>query len=251
MTGKKDTVSDSDNAFAMEVQQNIEKLGGAGDLIALSRKWIEAGAPYKYSYNFSWLGRPIIQYPQDIVALQEIVWLTKPEIIVETGIAHGGSLVFFASLLELIGGSGRVVGVDIDIRAGNRAQIESHPMSKRIHLIQGSSIADAVVKEVGRHTAGKRTMVILDSNHSHQHVLSELNCYSPMVSESYLVVLDTIIEELPDRLFPNRPWGRGNNPKTAVHEFLASTDRFKIDQSIHQKLLITVAPDGYLVCVKA
>ena len=251
MTDKENKASSHHESFEEEVVRNIEALGSDLALASLSRKWIEGGIPNKYSYNFSWLGVPIVQYPQDIIALQEIIWRTRPEIIVETGIARGGSLIFFASLLELIGGPGHVVGIDIDIRESNRSRIEAHPLFKRISLVQGSSIDPKVVAEVGRIAKEKRTMIVLDSDHSHRHVLAELISYSPFVSGGgYLVVLDTIIEDLPDQIFSNRPWGRGNNPKTAVHEFLARTQDFEVDNSIPSKLLITVAPDGYLVRLK-
>lgn len=208
---------------------------------------------YRYSYNFSWMGRPIIQYPQDMIAMQEIVWRVQPDLIIETGIAHGGSLVYYASLLELLGGDGLVLGVDIDIREHNRAAIESHPMAKRIRMIQGSSIDAATVDRVAEAARGrKRILVTLDSNHTHAHVLEELRLYSPFVTVgSYLVVFDTVVEHMPKAMFPDRPWGPGDNPKTAVHEFLRGSDRFVIDHDVEHKLLLTVAPDGYLRCVKA
>jgi cephalosporin hydroxylase len=207
---------------------------------------------YDYSYNFTWLGRPIIQFPQDIVALQEIIWRVRPDLIVETGIAHGGSLIFSASMLELLGGDGVALGIEIELRPQNRAEIEKHPLFKRIKIIEGSSIDESVAGEVRRVAAGKRqVLVILDSNHTHDHVREELRLYSPLVTKgSYLVVFDTVVEDKPDDLFPNRPWGRGNNPKTAVREFLKTNDRFEIDKDIEGKLLLTVAPDGYLRCVK-
>jgi cephalosporin hydroxylase len=207
---------------------------------------------YDYSYNFTWLGRPIIQFPQDIVALQEIIWRVRPDLIVETGIAHGGSLIFSASILELLGGEGEAVGIEIELRPQNRAEIEKHPLFKRIKIIEGSSIDEKVAGQVRRLAAGKRqVMVILDSNHTHEHVLEELRLYAPLVTKgSYLVVFDTVVEDMPDDFFPNRPWGRGNNPKTAVREFLKTNDRFEIDKEIEGKLLMTVAPDGYLRCVK-
>jgi cephalosporin hydroxylase len=207
---------------------------------------------YDYSYNFTWLGRPIIQFPQDIVALQEIIWRVRPDLIVETGIAHGGSLIFSASMLELLGGDGEAVGIEIELRPQNRAGIEKHPLFKRIKIIEGSSIDEKVAGQVRRMAAGKgQVMVILDSNHTHDHVLEELRLYSPLVTNgSYLVVFDTVVEDMPDDFFPNRPWGRGNNPKTAVREFLKTSDRFEIDKEIEGKLLMTVAPDGYLRCVK-
>jgi cephalosporin hydroxylase len=236
-------------AFVREVEGNIERQGRDADLQALSRTWLRDSLPSRYSYNFTWLGRPIIQYPQDILALQEIVWRTQPELVIETGIAHGGSLIFFASMLTLLGGAGRVLGIDIDIRAHNRAAIETHPMAARIDTIEGSSIDAAIAAEVARRAAGKRTMVVLDSNHTHAHVAAELAAYAPLVSKGcYLVVLDTAVEDMPASASSGRPWGPGNNPKTAVHEFVAGNPRFVVDRAIDAKLLISVAPEGYLLC---
>lgn len=204
-------------------------------------------ARYRYSYNFTWLGRPIIQYPQDIIALQEIVWRVRPRTIVETGIAHGGSTVLFASLLELLGEDGRVVAVDVDIRPHNREAIEAHPLAKRIDMIQGSSIDESVIDEVRKRVRPGPVMVVLDSNHSHAHVLAELQAYSRLVTPgSYLVVMDTVVEYMDEDAFSDRPWGKGDNPLTAVREFLAADDRFVVDKEIEDKLLITVAPSGYL-----
>lgn len=238
--------------FAEEVASNVEGLKHDKELKELSREWIHKAGKHGYSYNFSWLGRPIIQHPSDIVAMQEIIWTVKPDLIIETGIAHGGSIIFSASMLELLGGNGQVVGIDIDIRAHNRAEIEKHPMSKRITLLQGSSTSDEIVSQVKQMAKGReRIMVILDSNHTHDHVAGELEKYSPLVTKgSYLIVLDTIIEDM-DGPFPDRPWGKGNNPKTAVWQFLKKNDRFEIDQDIEAKLLVTVAPDGFLKCVKS
>ena len=200
----------------------------------------------RYSYNFSWLGRPIIQYPQDIVAMQELIWTMQPDLIIETGIAHGGSLVFYASLCQLAG-KGEVLGVDIDIRAHNRRAIEAHPMSGRIRMIQGSSIDPAVVAQVSALAEGRKTLVVLDTNHTHDHVLAELKAYAPLISiGSYCVVFDTVVEDLPAGMYPDRPWGPGNNPKTAVREFLAGNDGFIVDSDVDAKTLISVAPGGYL-----
>lgn len=220
-------------------------------LRAVSLDWLERSARHKYSYNFTWMGLPIIQYPQDIIALQEIIWRVKPDLIIETGIAHGGSLIFYAAILELLGGDGLVLGIDVDIRPHNRAAIESHSMSKRIRMIEGSSVDEATVAAVRAMSSGcKRVLVTLDSNHTHEHVLRELECYAPLVGKgSYLVVLDTVVDDMPKSLFPDRPWGPGNNPKSAVHEFLKHNKRFVIDREVEDKLLITVAPDGYLQCV--
>lgn len=210
-------------------------------------------ARHKYTYNFSWLGRPIIQYPQDMVAMQELIWKVQPDLIIETGIAHGGSLIFSASMLELnalCGGpqDAEVLGLDIDIRTHNREAIEAHPMFKRISMIQGSSIAPEIIEQVKVKAADRRKILVcLDSNHTHNHVLSELEAYAPLTSVgSYCVVFDTLIEDLPDDMFSDRPWGPGNNPKTAVWEYLKTHPEFAIDKSIQHKLLITVAPDGYL-----
>lgn len=238
--------------FEAQVAANIDGLLEDRDVQALSRIWLREITRHKYAYNFKWMGRPIIQFPQDMIAMQEIIWELQPDLIIETGIAHGGSVLYYASLLELIGGEGYVLGVDIDIREHNRAQIESHPMRKRLQMIQGSSIAAETVAQVAEHVRGKqRVLVILDSNHTHAHVLAELQAYAPFVtSGSYLVVFDTLLEDMPDDLLGDRPWGKGNNPKTAVQEFLGTTDRFEIDERIVSKLLITVAPDGYLRCVR-
>jgi cephalosporin hydroxylase len=245
------------NAFEQEVKDRINHNGRNEDLVRSADAFMKASTIPKYSYNFSWLGRPIIQYPQDMIAMQEIIWAVQPDLIIETGIAHGGSLIFSASLLELNAACGgprdaEVLGVDIDIRAHNRAAIEAHPMFKRITMIEGSSIAPEIIAQVKAKAAGKqRVLVCLDSNHTHAHVLAELEAYAPLTSVgSYCVVFDTVIEDMPAELFPDRPWGPGNNPKTAVWDYLKTHPEFEIDRSIQHKLLITVAPDGYLQRVK-
>ena len=239
-------------SFDDEKKENISLFLNNLKLKENSTQWLTDVSRYKYSYNFSWLGRPIIQFPQDMMAMQEIIWNVKPKLIIETGIAHGGSLIFYASMLELLGGDGMVLGIDIDIREHNRVEIEKHPMSKRIKMIEGSSIAKDVVSQVYDFAKGKAPiLVILDSMHTHAHVWEELKAFSPLVTkDSYLVIFDTVVEDMPDDFFQDRPWGKGNNPKTAVWEFLKSNDRFEIDKDIDGKLLITVAPDGYLKCVK-
>ena len=239
-------------AFEEEKAKNIADIGRDLHIHKLSRKWITEVSRYKYSYNFTWLGRPLIQFPQDILGMQEIIWQVKPDLIIETGIAHGGSLIFYSSMLELIGGNGHVLGIDIDIREHNRIEIEKHPMSKRITMIQGSSIDDNLVQKICEIAKGKKhVLVALDSNHTHSHVYKELERYSPLVTKgSYLVVFDTIIEDMPEDFFPDRPWGKKNNPQTALEEFLKTNDRFVVDKEIENKLLITVAPSGYLKCIK-
>lgn len=239
--------------FNKEKEDNILSQGKNEQLKNTAAAFMNASITARYSYNFSWLGRPIIQYPQDMIAMQELIWEIKPDLIIETGIAHGGSLIFYASILELIG-KGEVLGIDIDIRDHNRKEIENHQMYKRIKMIQGSSIDPAIVAEVATHTKDKQTILVtLDSNHTHDHVLAELKMYSPFVSlHSYLVVYDTIVEKLPADHLPGhvRPWTIGDNPMTALHTFIAENSQFEIDQSINNKLLISVAPDGYLKRIK-
>jgi cephalosporin hydroxylase len=243
---------DQNEEFKLECTDRVKSYESDKLLKKSAKAFLDESAQAKYSYNFSWMGRPIIQYPQDIVAMQEIIWSVKPDLIIETGIAHGGSLIFYASMLELLGGEGKVIGIDIDIREHNRREIENHPMFKRITMIEGSSIDEDVVEQVHALAQGKkRVLVSLDSLHTHDHVLGELNAYSHLVTPgSYCVIFDTMVEDLPDESFADRPWGKGNNPKTAVWKFLEGNDRFVIDKEIENKLLITVCPDGYLKCVR-
>lgn len=238
--------------FEAEKRARIAAMAADASFRKLSREWFDASCRHRYSYHFTWLGLPVIQYPQDLIAMQEIIWRTRPEMIVETGIARGGSLVFHASMLELMGAPGRVVGVDIDIRPHNRAAIERHPLAKRITLLEGSSIDPALAQRVRSLARGLHSvLVVLDSNHTHEHVAQELELYSPLVrSGGYLVVLDTVVDELPAELFPGRAWGPGNNPRTAVQAFLAANKRFEVDAELEGKLLLTVAPGGYLKCVQ-
>ena len=217
-----------------------------------TRDWMDQANEHRYSYNFSWLGLRIIQFPQDLIAMQEIIWEVKPDLIIETGIAHGGSSVFYASMMQLLGRGGEVISIDIDIRQHNRTAIENHPMFKHITMLEGSSIDEDIFQQVSMLARDRETvLVVLDSNHTHSHVLKELQLYSLLVTKgSYLVVFDTVIEDMPPGSFPDRPWDKGDNPKTAVWEFLKTNDRFEIDKGIQDKLLITVAPDGYLKCIK-
>lgn len=254
--------------FDQEVAARIAENGGNAELKSAAAAFMRASTLPKYSYNFGWLGRPIIQYPQDMVAMQELIWQVKPDLIVETGIAHGGSLIFSASMLALLDmcdameagltidpklSTRKVLGVDIDIRAHNRAAIEAHPMASRIEMIQGSSIAPEIIAQVHKIAAGyKRVLVCLDSNHTHDHVLAELQAYAALVSVgSYCVVFDTVIEEFPKEMYPDRPWGPGDSPKSAVYEFLKVHSEFEVDKSIDNKLLVSVTPDGYLKRVRA
>jgi cephalosporin hydroxylase len=261
--------------FQNEVAERLRANGEDRRLREAAAAFMLASTTPKYSYNFAWQGRPIIQYPQDIVAVQELVWNTRPDLIIETGIAHGGSLILSASLLALLDycdaaeagtmlepgkTQRRVLGIDIDIRPHNRKAIEAHPLSHRIDMIQGSSIAPDVVARVKEHAAGyRRVLVMLDSNHTHEHVLGELEAYAPLTTPgSYCCVFDTMVEDLPGELYPDRPWGPGDNPKTAVREYLrrlreegrnaadGTPLRLEVDPSMDNKLLISVAPEGYL-----
>jgi cephalosporin hydroxylase len=235
-------------AWDREHAAMIDRMARDPELAELTRAWFERSCRFQYTYHFSWLGRPIIQLPQDIMATQEIIWDIKPDLIIETGIAHGGSLILWASLLELLGGDGRVVGVDIEIRPQNRTAIEAHPLAHRITMVEGSSVDPVVLERVQSLVGGRRrVMVMLDSNHTHAHVRRELELYSRLVTAgSYLIVFDTSVEQLPEDLFSNRPWKRGNSPATAVTEFLALSGDFEVDRKIDRKLLLTVAPGGYL-----
>lgn len=250
--------------FEAEVEENIHRLANDPVLPDQTMEWmLKVGVAGAYTYNFRWLGRPIIQYPQDIQAMQEIVWATRPDLIIETGIAHGGSLMLSASMLALLDycdaqtsntpllpgvSSRRVIGVDIDIRAHNRQEIEKHPLSHMITMIQGSSINPEIVAQVASAAAGaKRVLVCLDSNHTADHVSAELDAYAQFVTPgSYCVVFDTVIEDMPSELCAGRPWHPGNSPKNAVHKWLPSHPEFYIDRELEAKIQITVARDGYL-----
>lgn len=261
-----------DEVFRAQVSANVDRLSAEPGLWPRSLEWMLAASVGNYAYNFRWLGRPIIQYPQDMVAVQELIWSIRPDLIIETGIAHGGSLILSASMLALLdycdavasGGSlnprasrRRVLGVDIDIRAHNRAALEAHPLAHLIEMVQGSSIAEDVVETVRRRAAGEeRVLVMLDSNHTHDHVLAELRAYAPLVSQdSYCVVFDTVIEETPVAYLGDRPWGPGNSPMSAVRAYLEETSspqavgtspRFVVDTRLQDRLQITVAREGFL-----
>lgn len=237
--------------FELERDLNIKKQGKDSQLKKQAIKFVKDSAKYQYSYNFSWLGRPIIQFPQDILAMQELIWKIKPDLIIETGIAHGGSIIFSASMLDLIG-KGQVLGIDIDIREHNLKEINKHLMSKRIKMLEGSSIDPDIIEKVKSIARGKKKiLVFLDSNHSHEHVLNELRLYSPFVSkDSYIVVFDTVVEYLPKHFVKNRNWDKGDNPKTAVDAFLKENKKFELDTSFDDKLLITAALGGFLKRIK-
>lgn len=244
---------DKHEAFRRECAEEVARQGADAELGKSSREWMNRSLSSRYSYHFEWMGRPIIQYPQDMVAMQEIIWRVQPDLILEAGIAHGGSLIFSAAMLELNAACGgpadaRVLGVDIDIRSHNREAIEAHPMSRRIDMIQASSIESDTIAQVHAAVAGRRNILVsLDSNHTHDHVLAELEAYAPLTAVgSYCVVFDTVVEDSPAELSADRPWGPGDNPKTAVWKYLESHPEFEIDTAMDDKLLLSVAPQGFL-----
>ena len=265
----------ADSSFDEYVSSNIENIGMDRRLKNLTMEWLCLAINHNYAQNFTWMGLPVIQIPQDIYSVQELIWMVKPDLVIETGIARGGSLVLSASMLALLdycdaldqdrllepkATKRKVLGIDIDIRKHNCEAIMAHPMSHMIQMLQGSSIDQGIIKQVHEVARGYSTvMVFLDSNHTHEHVLAELVAYAPLVSRgSYCVVWDTGVEDLPDGVVIVRPWGKGNNPKTAVLEYLdniakqgsfgvdGSSLSFEIDKTIENKIAITASPDGFL-----
>lgn len=234
--------------FDLFVKNNIKKIKRNKYFNKTSQKWSLLASQIKYHYNFSWFGLPIIKFPNDIMVMQEIIWKVKPDVIIETGIARGGSLIFFASLIKLIKKNGIVIGIDIDIRKKNKSAIKNHFLSKNIKLLEGSSISDGILKKLKKFLSKKKVMVVLDSMHTEEHVLKELEIYSKLVSKkSYLIVQDTFVEFFPKNHFKNRPWDKGNNPYTAVMKFLKKNKNYNIDKTISAKIGITENPMGYLI----
>ncbi len=249
--------------FSQERNERLAAYAQDKPFQQLSRQWLQESMAKKYVYNFDWMGRPIIQYPQDMVAIQDLVWRVRPDLIIETGIAHGGSLILSASMLAMLDmcdaieagttidprqSKRKVIGLDIDIRPHNRSAIEAHPMASRIQMFQGSSIDPAVVQQVRVAAKGyKKVLVFLDSMHTHDHVLGELDAYATLVTPgSYCVVFDTFVDDMPPRFFADRPWDVGNNPKTAVRAWLPQHAEFEVDAEMEQRLQVTVAPHGFL-----
>lgn len=231
---------------------SINKMSQDEKFKKISKEWFNLSFEHRYSYHFEWLGMPIIQYPHDIICMQELIWNIKPQYIIETGVARGGSIIFYASMLKLINSTGKIIGIDVDIREHNRKRIQEHPLYNYVELIDGSSTDESVVTKVqSKLKSNGPVIVLLDSNHTHEHVLKELQIYADFVTKgSYLVVFDTAVEDMPEGMIPDRPWGPGNNPKTAVWKFLKNHPEFEIDKQIQNKLMITVAPDGYLKRIK-
>lgn len=256
-------MNDPIQQFNSERQDRLKSFNQDQYFQELSREWLQQSMQRKYIYNLDWLGRPIIQYPQDMWAVQDIIWRVRPDLIIETGIAHGGSLILSASILALLDmcdaiqngemlnpkvSQRKVLGIDIDIREHNRTAIEAHPLASRIQMIQGSSVSEEITQQVQEIAKGyRRVLVFLDSMHTHDHVLQELNAYAPLVTPgSYCVVFDTFVEDMPPQFFSDRPWDVGNNPKTAVHQWLQQNSQFCIDKEYPTKLMVTAVPDGFL-----
>ena len=205
---------------------------------------------YDYTYLWSWMGVPIIQMPADIMATQEVVWTTKPDVIIETGVARGGSVLFMASLLEMIG-KGKVIGVDIDIRAHNRETIQAHPMSKRVEMIEGGSADDDTLEKVrALIPEGASVMVVLDSDHSRDHVLAECRAYAPLITPGcYLVVADTLVGHVSEENAPKKRskiWFKGNEPLSALNDFIFENSDFEVDEVLNGKLVLSSSPGGYV-----
>lgn len=239
---------DDHSQFIDERKRRLVSYQREKELIGSAQGFLEQTVHHQYSYNFEWMGLPIIQYPQDLVALQEIIWNTKPDLIIETGIARGGSLVFYASMLAQLGGHRKVIGIDIDLRSHNKARLLNHPMSEWMHFIEGSSISDEIFAQVNEMAKPyQNIMVCLDSNHTSEHVFQELCLYVPLVTKGcYCIVFDTIIENMPKGHYQNRPWDKGNNPKTAIEQYLVENKDVEVDTEIDAKLLISAAQGGYL-----
>lgn len=235
--------------FIAERDERIKSFASDKEFIEISKQWRSMALERKYMNSFSWLGRPLIQFPGDVMAIQELIAAIRPTVVIETGVAHGGSLILSASMLKLNDISGRVIGVDVDVRPHNREAIQNHRLSDLITVYEGSSVDSMIVRKVKSQISPTDiVMVFLDSNHTHDHVMQELNSYSNLVSVgSYLVVFDTHVEDMPESyVWKDRPWGKGNNPKTAVHEWIKDNDNFEIDHDIENKIMLTSAPDGFL-----
>lgn len=244
--------SDDRELFLENIKKKSLSLGLDDDIFKKSKDLIYDLDVYDYNYLWTWMGVPIIQLPADIMATQEVIWKTKPDIIIETGVARGGSLIFMASILEIIG-KGKVIGVDIDIRKHNRDSIEAHPLSKRINLVEGGSVDTDILAEVRSHIRkDSKVMVVLDSDHSRSHVLNECRAYGPMVTQGcYLVVADTLVGHVEEKDAPtnrSKLWFKGNDPLSATNDYLKENDRFEIDDEINGKLVLSSSPGGYLKC---
>ena len=265
-------MSDEIKKFEKDCEEEILQQGSNNELKQKSIEWLRNANNHKYSYHFKWMNRPIIQYPQDIQMMQELIMEVEPDLIIETGIAHGGSILFSASMMALLDLSDsiknnenyditnsqrKVLALDIDIREHNKKEILNNPFSKYIEMLEGSSIDDSIINKVHNIAKNfKKILIFLDSNHTHEHVLAELNAYANLTSVgSYIVVFDTVIDYLPENHLPNesnpsmseaRTYTKGNSPMSAVREFLKDNENFKIISEIDSKLLISVAPEGYL-----
>lgn len=252
------TIDTTEKTLAQEVdgERRFFDLYSREAFALIAHQWVNVGWSQRYSYTFSWMGRPMIQLPEDMIRMQEVIFAVKPDVIIETGIAHGGSLVFYASLCKAME-KGRVVGVDIEIRPHNREAIENHPLFPLITLIEGNSVDPAIVDQVrAQIRPNDKVLVLLDSKHSKEHVLSELDAYAPLVSKgSYIVAMDGIMEQVAGapRTQPDWAW---NNPRRAALEFVERSPNFTIEEppflfnegSISNR--VTYWPDGFIKRVR-
>jgi len=247
----KNYITETDSSIILKNEKGQEevKLYTKEGFEMLSNLWIKVAAEFKVNYELTWLGRPIIQFGSDMIMLQELIWEVKPDIFIETGIAHGGSLIYTASLFEMIG-NGRVIGIDIDIREHNKVAILAHPMFKRISMIEGSSVADSTILALEKQLeSGKKIMVMLDSNHSREHVLNEINLYSKYIPVgSYLIVQDGAQKWVADIPRGKAEW-MDDNPLNAIDDFLKVNSDFVVDET-YTRLGITQSPKGFLKRIK-
>lgn len=215
---------------------------------AINLEWLRQAAPHGHLYQHRWLGERFFHLPGDMIALQEILTVVRPRLVIHTGIAAGGGPIFLASILELLGGDGTVVAIDPAPRAEGREAIMGHRLARRIEIVEGSPFEPCVVERL-QALASERSpvIVVLDLIHTQAHVEQELEQLGPLVSPgSYMVVLDTVMEDLPAEMFEGRPYGKGNNPGTAVAAFLRRDDRFEVDYTFEDRVLLTLAPGGFL-----
>lgn len=232
-------------------KQSAKEMAADSKLTEDSRDLLFRADQHRWIHQGTWLGEPVLNLPQDMFALQEIIFKTRPEYIIEIGVAWGGSLLFYSTLLEVLGG-GEIIGVDIFIPDDLKQRLNSHgKLSERIHLINGSSVEQDTVDKVKAITGDSRkTMILLDSNHTHEHVYKELQLYAPLVEKGYYLICgDTIVEDIPEQNYRDRPWGPGDNPKTALNAFMKETNRFEVDSELENKLLFSCNPGGYLRCI--
>ena len=252
MTDDKNKKILSRDEFRTLLNEEAAKMNRDASLSGEAKKVLSDADHYHWVHQTSWMGEPILNLPQDMFAMQEIIYRTRPDFIVESGVAWGGSLLFYSTLMEILGGK-LIIGIDVFIPDDLKERIGSHEkLSKRIRWINDSSTSEETLSKVKEIVGDSRkVLVFLDSDHTHEHVLTELNLYAPLIGKGqYIICGDTIVEDVPEQKHRPRAWGPGNNPKTALMSFLDQNDRFEVDQNLENKLLFTCNPGGYLKCIK-